>query len=413
MARRHVRFGAAFAAAAIAWLSLYAATLDTSAGDGAAAGRAGPTATAPTTRSPATSAPATSAPTTSGTPTTTAPPPTTADPTPRSFTITASGDLLVHDVVYEQAAAYGADAGTYDFGPMFEGVAPLIAEADLAICHLETLLSRDNARLSGYPQFLVPFQLADAIAAAGYDACSVASNHALDHGVDAMASTLDHLDRVGVRHAGGARSAAEDATPTVLTVTSDDGRPVAVGHLSYAYGFNGFPIPAAAPWVVDRIDADEILRDAAAARAAGAEVVVLSLHWGLEKQQAPTAEQSALARTLLASKDVDVILGHHAHVVQPVERIGGEVVVYGMGNFLSNQHQQPLTKDGVLVHLDVRERVGGGWDVAVGATPTYVEPPAFRIEVTGPDAHPDSQQRTLEVLRSLDPAVLAWAGGRG
>ena len=338
--------------------------------------------------------------TTGGEPATTPTSTTTTVGSPRSFTLLATGDLLSHSAVYEQAGAYATSAGqpgSYDFRPMFDAVRPRIAGADLAICHLETMLSRDNSRLSSYPMFLVPNQMATAIADAGYDACSVASNHALDAGVDGMASTLDHLDAAGVRHAGGARSAAEDATPTIYEVAG-----VEVGHLSYAYGFNGFQIPGSAPWVVNQIDADAILAEAAAARAAGAEVVVLSLHWGLEYQSAPTAEQEALAAQLLASPDIDVILGHHAHVIQPIERVGDEVVVYGMGNFLSNQYERPPTQDGVMVTLTFTERPEGGFTVTdVVATPTTVERPSFRIVPATPTSHGDSYQRTTAVLGSV------------
>jgi poly-gamma-glutamate synthesis protein (capsule biosynthesis protein) len=285
---------------------------------------------------------------------------------------------------------------------MLAGLRDRVQAADLAICHLETMLSYDNARLSGYPMFLVPHQLADAIADAGYDACSVASNHALDRGVDGMTSTLAHLDRVGVRHAGGARSVEEQATPAIY-----DAGGVRVGHLSYAYGFNGFEVPASAPWTVNRIDTPAILAEAARARAAGAEFVVLSLHWGAEYRHAPTPDQEALAAQLLPSPDIDLIIGHHAHVVQPVGRVGDEVVVYGMGNLLSNQRNSTRlgTQEGALVTLEVRERApGAGFAVtAVTATPTYVEVPGFRVVPTSPTLHPDSY---LRVLAELGPNAL-------
>lgn len=323
---------------------------------------------------------------------------TTTVGSPRSFTLIASGDFLPHTSVQQQARADAAAAGAsgYDFRPMLAGIRDRVTAADLAICHLETMLSPDDSQLYGYPQFLVPYELADAIADAGYDACSVASNHSLDHGTAAMTSTLDHLDRVGVRHAGGARSADEQATPSIYEVNG-----VKVGHLSYAYGFNGFSIPASAPWTVNQIDAAAILAEAARARAAGAEFVVVSMHWGLEYQHAPTAEQQALADQLLASPDIDLIIGHHAHVVQPVGRVGSEVVVYGMGNLLSNQQNSRRlgTQEGVLVSLEVEEQRDGGFAVAsVSATPTFVETPGFRIVPTSPGSHPDVYDRVLGEL---------------
>ena len=130
----------------------------------------------------------------------------------------ASGDVLPHRSVQDRARAYGARSGrSYDFGPMFAAIRPLVSAADLAVCHLEAPLSPTGRHLSGYPRFNAPPQLAAAIRAAGYDACSVASNHAMDQGAQGVAGTLAVLDKAGLRHAGMARSPRE-ARPRILTV---------------------------------------------------------------------------------------------------------------------------------------------------------------------------------------------------
>jgi hypothetical protein len=155
---------------------------------GAVAPAAGRPAPAPLMTAPFATPPLAAAasgpPTAQAAPPTTAPaaPPTTAAP-PVVFTIAASGDFLAHRPVVTRAAAYGRASGqAYDFGPMLEPVEPLVGAADLGICHLETPLSPDAQDLSGFPVFNVPGELAAAIAGAGYDTCSVASNHALDRG---------------------------------------------------------------------------------------------------------------------------------------------------------------------------------------------------------------------------------------
>jgi len=262
---------------------------------------------------------------------------------------------------------------------MFAAVRPLLSAADLAICHLETPLSRDNSDLSGYPQFNVPFQLAAALADAGYDGCSTASNHAFDAHADGVAATLLQLDRVGLGHAGTARTAEEAATPWRYRVKG-----VTVGHLSYTFGLNGAVLPAHQPWLVNLIDANRILADAQAARAAGAEFLVVSLHWGVEYRSSPSDGQSVLAHQLLPSPDIDLIVGHHAHVVQPVERIGAEYVAYGLGNFLSNQSAACCTasaQDGVIIEVRVTESVERGSFTVDGVTfaPTWVDRRDFRI----------------------------------
>ena len=294
------------------------------------------------------------------------------------LTLVASGDVLPHGPVLRRAAADGARAGQpYDFRPMFAELRPLVAAADLALCHLETPLSRDGRDVASWPSFNAPPQLAAALRWAGYDACSTASNHAMDRGPGGVAATIDVLDRAGLRHDGTARDAAEAAASTILEV-----RGLRVGLLSYAYGLNGGPLPAGRPWLVNLIDPARILEDARAARAAGARFVVVLLHWGQENQAAPTPIQRELARRLLAAPEVDLILGHHVHVVQPIEQVGGKWVAYGMGNSLSNQTPACCaagSQDGVVVQVTIapdgdRPRVR-----AVRYVPTWVEHPSFRV----------------------------------
>ena len=130
------------------------------------------------------------------------PEPTIAPDELRTFTLVATGELLVHEFVADTAALYGGDE--FDFSPMFRRVRPILAGADLALCHLETPLSPDNSKFEFYPLFLVPFQLATAIGGAGYDGCSVASNHLLDYGESGVVATLDHLAAAGVAASGAA-----------------------------------------------------------------------------------------------------------------------------------------------------------------------------------------------------------------
>lgn len=287
---------------------------------------------------------------------------------PRRFTVAASGDLLIHSPVYQQAAAHGHEAGErYDFAPMFEQVEPALEAADLSVCHLEVPLSPDNRNLSGFPRFSAPRQLASAIADAGFDTCSTASNHAVDQGTAGVTATLEALDAAGVAHAGTARSAGEADQPTLHLV---DG--VTVAQLSYTYGLNGLTRPE--PWMVNRLDAERVVADAEAARDAGADVVIASLHWGTEYRRAPTGAQRELAERLLGDADVDLILGHHAHVVQPVERVNDRLVAYGLGNFLANQSTPAGAQDGVIVLVTFEEVEDGAFQATrLSYVPTWVD----------------------------------------
>ena len=294
------------------------------------------------------------------------------------LTLVASGDVLPHGPVLRRAAADGARAGQrYDFRPMLAELRPLVAGADLALCHLEVPLSRDGRAVASWPSFNAPPELAAALRWAGYDACSTASNHAMDRGAGGVAATLDVLDRAGLRHDGTARDAAEAAASTIVDV-----RGLRVGLLSYAYGLNSGRLPSGQPWLVNLIDPARIVEDARAARRAGARFVVVLLHWGQENQAAPTPSQRELARRLLAAPEVDLILGHHVHVVQPIEQVGGKWVAYGMGNSLSNQTPACCaagSQDGVLVQVTIARDGDAPRVRAVRYVPTWVEHPTFRV----------------------------------
>jgi poly-gamma-glutamate synthesis protein (capsule biosynthesis protein) len=217
---------------------------------------------------------------------------------------------------------------------MLAGARSVVSRADLALCHMETVYGA-NGDYSGYPLFKSPPEVAAGLRATGYDACSTASNHTLDDGAAGIARTLGALDRAGIRHAGSARTAAEAQGATWLHAGG-----AKVAHLAYTYGTNGIPLPQGGEWMVDLIDTGRIIADARAARRSGAEVVVVSLHWGTEWQDAPDTQQLRLGRELTAAKDggpgarpaIDLILGTHAHIPQAYEKVNGTWIVYGMGD---------------------------------------------------------------------------------
>ncbi|MFJ9425387.1 CapA family protein [Streptomyces sp. NPDC101249] len=251
------------------------------------------------------------------------------------FTLLATGDVLPHASVIDRAN-FDAGGEGYDFRPMLADVEPLVSRADVALCHMETVYGA-NGDYTGYPTFKSPPEVARALAATGYDGCSTASNHTLDDGADGIRRTLDALDRAGVRHAGSARSEGEARTVTVLRAG-----PAKVAHLAYTFDTNGLPFPQGQPWAVNLIDPDRIVRDARAARAAGADVVAVSVHWGTEWQDEPDRTQLDLARRLTAANtagrpDIDVVLGTHAHVPQAYEKVNGTWVVYGMGDQIAGE----------------------------------------------------------------------------
>ena len=277
--------------------------------------------------------------------------------TDAALSIVAAGDVLPHLPVLRSAR----DGDGYDFGRLLDPLDPWVQGADLALCHLEVPVAPAGSAPSGYPVFGAPAPLAQGLADQGWDGCSTASNHAVDRGWRGVGATLDALDAAGLGHAGTARSAAEDAQPQLYRLERG-GRPVTVAHLAATYGTNGMPVDADKPWSVRLLDAEDVVERATAARDAGADVVLVSLHWGTEYRTTPTDAQRVVAARLADSGVVDLVIGHHAHVPQPVEQLPGGPggtgmwVAYGLGNYLSNQDEaccSPATAAGLLLTAQV------------------------------------------------------------
>jgi poly-gamma-glutamate synthesis protein (capsule biosynthesis protein) len=329
---------------------------------------------------------------------TTAAPSTSASapsPPPETFTLVATGDVLIHQ---DRALTAGArqDDGSYDFTEVLAGVAPLISAADLAICHLETPVAPPGGPYRGYPSFAVQPEIVDALAGVGYDLCSTASNHSLDDGTGGLVRTLDALAAAGIASTGTYRTEAESVEPRIVDVGG-----VRVGHVAATFGLNGLPLPAGREWSVDVADVpgvDGMLAAAARARAAGAEVVVASLHCCVEYAHDPTEAQVAAVRTLLASPDVDLVLGHHAHVVQPFEQIAGEWAAYGLGNHVAEHATRGYpTEDSVLARFTFTRGDDGRFAVtAAEAVPLSIVFGADRVTVEPAD--PATYDRVATVL---------------
>ncbi|GAA4286757.1 hypothetical protein GCM10022262_11160 [Georgenia daeguensis] len=319
---------------------------------------------------------ATPAPVLTPTPAPTPGPAPSSTPTPApdvTFTILSAGDVLPHASVNRSAALPG---GGYDFVPLMAGVEEWTAGADLALCSLEVPLAPPGEEVSAYPAFGAPGELVTALAELGWDGCATATNHALDRGLAGVSHTLDMLDAAGLGHVGTARDAGEAAQPQLYVLRRGE-REIVVAHLAATTLLNGPAAPAAAPWAVTRADAGALTEQARAAREAGADVVVASLHWGVEYVHSPTREQLEIAAALADGGQIDVVLGNHSHVPQPIEQLpggpdgAGMWVAWSMGNFLSNQDDECCTMEtatGVMttttveVPADGPARVTGlGW----------------------------------------------------
>lgn len=255
--------------------------------------------------------------------------------TPRSFTFLATGDLLPENAVLRNAAKAAAGTGArYDFAALFAPVAPLVRAADLAVCHMEVPLGVPGQRPGRYGKsnivgnrLLGPYELATGVAATGFDRCSTASNHTYDLREAGITSTLEALDDAGLTHTGSAREPAE-AAPVIFSVNG-----VRVAHLSYTNLTNNRRPKE--DWRIAFGDLSRVAADVAAVRADGAEVVIVSVHMGVEGARKASRKQRTWAQAVTTQADIDLIVMHHPHTIHPVEQVNGTWVFWSLGNFVS------------------------------------------------------------------------------
>ncbi len=282
------------------------------------------------------------------------------------ITIGAIGDILIHSPVY-QDAFNGAE---YTFDPMFENVKSLLEKPDILTANQESMLGGTELGLSGYPMFNSPHQVANALVDSGVDIVSTANNHTLDKGEKGIQSEAAYLNSIGLPHVGSFLDKKDRQTLRILEKNG-----IKLAFLSYTYGTNGIPVPKGKDYLVNLIDLDNMKEEIHRAKKE-ADVVVMSIHWGIEYQRIPTAEQKNLAQ-FLADEGVDIIFGSHPHVLQPMEWLKAKdgrkaFVVYSLGNFISAQYND--FKDiGGLSTIDITKHVlEEGKSIEISNPPTYV-----------------------------------------
>ena len=312
----------------------------------------------------------------------TQPPPIPTVPTV-TFNFVAVGDVLPHQPVLDSARS----GKTYDFGPLFAPTKPYIEGADVSICHLEVPVAPPGTKVSTYPMFGAPAKLVDDLATAGWDGCSTASNHSVDRAFAGITATLDAFQGANLGHAGTARSEDESTQVQFYNVVQN-GRTIKVAHIAYAYGLNGLSVPKGKPWSVNVFDASNadvqpILNAAADARTHGADIVIASVHCCVEYVTQPSSTQKAIVQKIADSGLVDLYVGHHAHVPQPIVELAGGPggkgmwAAYGLGNYVSNQDGSTVgvaeTANGVMLRATFTVGPDDGVAVDVGWTALTVD----------------------------------------
>lgn len=265
------------------------------------------------------------------------------------LSLVAAGDNLIHGPIYRQAKERTGGSG-FDFTYAYQHIAPYIANADLAFINQETPLGGTELGLKSYPMFNSPQELGTHLVGMGFNLVSQATNHILDAGEKGLLNTVAFWRSQCDAVMAGVAANADDDTLQILNCKG-----VNVALLAYTYGTNGLSLPKNSAAIVNLIDDEAIKSDLAAANEA-ADIVIVSMHWGVEYQAEPNAEQKRLAQ-LVADAGADIIIGTHPHVVQTAEMLqaadGRNVpVFYSLGNFISAQNK-PATMLGALAEVDM------------------------------------------------------------
>lgn len=245
----------------------------------------------------------------------------------------AVGDILLHDTVFND---FKLEGDLFDFSPLLENIKPYIEPADFAFANQETNIGGLEIGLSSYPNFNSPYEIVRDLVGAGFNMFSRANNHTLDKGENGIISAENYWETLNDVISVGSTDSQEKRDE--IAIIERNGVKVAL--LAYSYGFNGYKVPEDKPYLANNFSYDEAEKDIIAAKQL-ADVVIVSMHWGNEYQDIPNDTQLDQAQWL-ADQGVHVVLGHHPHVLQPVDRLIGRdgnetLVAYSLGNFISGQ----------------------------------------------------------------------------
>lgn len=246
-----------------------------------------------------------------------------------------AGDNIIYYGNVRDAATYAINNGrTYNFKPSYQDVAGLIQEADIAFINQETLMCGNGYAFSYYPMFNGPQDLAYDLVETGFDVINIANNHMLDKGADGLAATIDFWRTFDdITCIGGYLNEEEYSRIAIREVKG-----IRIAFLTFTFMTNGLSLPSSSEMVVPYRD-DAVAIEQLESANQIADYVIVSVHWGDENNFTPNSEQREFAK-LLASNGADVILGHHPHVIQPIEWIENEngtrtLCVYSLGNFMA------------------------------------------------------------------------------
>ncbi len=262
-------------------------------------------------------------------------------PKEKRMSIISVGDILIHESVYKDAEK---EDGTYDFHYMFTDIEPIIKKYDLKFCNQESNIGGKTLGISGYPSFNSPDEIGDELVSLGFNLISLANNHTLDKGEDAALYSNSYWKSKNVNFAGSYSSSEER---NEVKIYEQNG--IKYAFLAYTTISNA---KVRKDYLLNMYSADKAKEDIEKVKDQ-VDVILVSMHWGVEDTNTPTESQRQIA-DYLSSLGVNMIIGHHPHVVQPVEYVNDTLVIYSLGNFISNQLSIDLNNGiGLMYGIDI------------------------------------------------------------
>jgi len=279
--------------------------------------------------------------------------------TDTTFTLTAIGDIMCHNTQYIDA--YNDETGEYDFSYVFDDISLYTKTADICVGNLETTFAGEDVGYSSYPTFNTPDSLAYELKDIGVDVLSTAGNHALDKGFNGLSRTIDVLNDADISHLGTYKTKEEQDKTLIKYVKG-----IKIAFVNFAYGTNGIPIPSDKPYCVNLIDESLMKEQIDRAKQEEPDIIIACMHWGTEYKTTPNSTQEQLT-DFLFKNGVDIILGTHPHVLEPMEKrtvtlddgtTKDGFVIYSLGNFIADQNAE-YTRDSIILNIDITKHTDG------------------------------------------------------
>ena len=257
------------------------------------------------------------------------------------------GDCLIHGSIADDAKDGN---GGYNFYKMVSNYKSIISKYDLAFYNQESILGGKELGISSYPRFNSPQDVGDTFLDLGFNLVSLANNHTLDKGEKGILNSVKYWKTKTNVMTAGSYDSFEDRDKDVIMEKNG----IKYALLSYTTTTNGLPVPSGKEYLVNVYSYEQAKKDIERLRGK-VDLLMVAMHWGEEYTHTPVEEEERIAKEL-ASLNVDIVIGHHPHVIQPVDFIGNTMVVYSLGNFIASQYGvEKLT--GLVLSVNVHKKV--------------------------------------------------------